>query len=123
MRVLTPSACCATLCAITSRVAISRHFARMCERAGNGVIIRETARKRYFSRFTRFHACPFTRVRVLACTRTSTRVCVCEYTHVRVRVLACDSCATREGCQVACEWHCMPSLYRTRVVDRIVNSE
>ena len=31
------------------------------ERAGNGVIIRERARKRYFSRFTRFHAGPFTR--------------------------------------------------------------
>ena len=29
-----------------------------------------------------------------------------ECEHVRVRVLACDSCATREGCQVACEWHC-----------------
>ena len=54
------------------------------------------------------------RFRVLACTRVSTRVCVCEYsrkysreyTRVRVRVLACDSRATREGCQVACERHC-----------------
>ena len=40
------------------------------------------------------------RFRVLACTRASTRVCVCE------RVLACDSRATREGCQVARERHC-----------------
>ena len=48
------------------------------------------------------------RFRVLACTRASTRVCVCvcEYTRVRARVLACDSRATREGCQVARERHC-----------------
>ena len=36
------------------------------------------------------------RFRVLACTRASTRVCVCEYSR-----------ATREGCQVARERHCM----------------
>ena len=61
MRVLTPSACCATLCAITSRVAISRHFARMRERAGNGVIIRKHARNREKTLLLALHACPFTR--------------------------------------------------------------
>ena len=56
MRVLTPSACCATLCAITSRVAISRHFARMRERAGNGVIIRKHARNREKTLLLALHA-------------------------------------------------------------------
>ena len=56
MRVLTPSACCATLCAITSRVAISRHFAHMRERAGNGVIIRKHARNREKTLLLALHA-------------------------------------------------------------------
>ena len=51
------------------------------------------------------------RVRVLAYTRVSTRVCMCmcECSRVlmRVRVLACNSRATREGCQVARERHCI----------------
>ena len=44
--------------------------------------------------------------RVPACACASTRVYSREYTRVRVRVLACDSRATREGCQVARERHC-----------------
>ena len=62
MQVLTPSACCATLCAITSR---RDHFALFRAYVGNGVNpnpnARETTRKHCFSRFTRFHAGPFTR--------------------------------------------------------------
>ena len=50
MRVLTPSACCATLCAITLRA----YFSLFRAYAGNGVIMRERARKRYFSRFSGF---------------------------------------------------------------------
>ena len=39
--------------------------------------------------------CARVHVRVLACTRTNTRVCVFEYSR-----------ATHEGCQVAREWQC-----------------
>ena len=42
MRVLTPSACCTTLCAITLR----GYFSLFRAYAGNGVIIRERARNR-----------------------------------------------------------------------------
>ena len=58
-------------------------------------------------------ACSSMRVRVLACACSSTRVCVSEYSRVRVRVrvLACDSLATREGCQVARERHCSYSAH------------
>ena len=45
--------------------------------------------------------------RVPACACASTRVYSREYTRVRVRVLACDLRATREGCQVARERHCI----------------
>ena len=55
------------------------------------------------------------RFRVLACTRVSTHVCVCEYTRVRVRVLTCDSRATREGCQVARERHCIRDKFHIKL--------
>ena len=35
----------------------------------------------------------------------------CEYLRVRVQVLACDSRATRESCQVARERHCNMYMY------------
>ena len=56
-------------------------------------------------------ACVFKYLRVLArvpaCVCASARVYSREYPRVHVRVLTCDSCATREGCQVARERHCV----------------
>ena len=64
-------------------------------------------RKKVESLGTRL-ACPLHVNLVLAFERefSSTRVYSREYPRVRVRVLACDSRATREGCQVARERHC-----------------
>ena len=44
----------------------------------------------------------------LACPLCVNFVHAFERERVRFRVLACDSRATREGCQVACERHCIP---------------